>query len=61
MPGRCGSAREQTYLEEDLRQLVFKSHRIVFRRRFEIDKPQKTVWVLWVHHAKRRSVGEPPA
>ena len=54
MPERCGSAREQEYLEEDLRQLVFKSHRIVF----QIDKPQKTVWVLWVRHAKRRAIGD---
>ena len=57
MPERCSSAREQEYLEEDLRQLVFKSHRIVF----QIDKPQRTVWVLWVRHAKRRAIGEPPA
>ncbi len=56
MPERCSSAREQEYLEEDLRQLVFKPHRIVF----QIDKPQKTGWVLWVHHAKRRGIGEPP-
>ena len=55
MPERCGPAREQDYLDEDLRQLVFKSHRIVFR----IDKPRRTVWVLWVRHAKRRTVGEP--
>jgi plasmid stabilization system protein ParE len=29
-PERCMFAREREYLDEDLRQLVFKSHRIVF-------------------------------
>ena len=53
-PERCGFARERDYLEEDLRQLVFKSHRVIFR----IDKGHKTVYVLYVRHAKRRSVGE---
>lgn len=54
-PERCGKARETEYLEEDLRQLLFRAYRIVFR----IDKAQKTVYVLYVQHKKRRGVGEP--
>jgi plasmid stabilization system protein ParE len=54
-PERCGFAREREYLEEDLRQLLFKSHRVIFR----IDKVQKTVFILHIRHARRRVVGEP--
>jgi plasmid stabilization system protein ParE len=54
-PERCGKARETEYLEEDLRQLLFRAYRIVFR----IDKAQKTVYVLHVQHKRRRAVGEP--
>ena len=53
-PERCGFAREREYLEEDLRQLLFKSHRVVFR----IDGARKTVYVLHVRHARRRAAGE---
>ena len=53
-PERCAFAREREYLEEDLRQLVFKSHRIIFR----IDKARKVVYVLHVRHAGRRAFGE---
>ena len=53
-PERCAFAREREYLEEDLRQLIFKSHRIVFR----IGEKQNMVQVLYVRHAKRRAVGE---
>jgi hypothetical protein len=31
MPSRCARAREAQYFGEELRQLIFKSHRIVFR------------------------------
>lgn len=54
-PERCSYAREREYLEEELRQLVYKSHRVVFY----VDKPQSTVYVLYVRHGKRRAVGEP--
>lgn len=53
-PERCSYAREREYLEEDLRQLVYKSHRVVFY----VDKLQSTVYVLYVRHGKRRAVGE---
>ena len=53
-PARCGSARERKYFEEDLRQLLFKSHRIIFW----INAPARTVYVLYVRHAKQRAVGE---
>ena len=53
-PARCGKAREREYFEEDLRQLLFKSHRIIFW----IDPSQKAVYVLYVRHAKQQAVGE---
>jgi plasmid stabilization system protein ParE len=53
-PERCSIARESAYMEDDLRQLVFKSHRIVFK----VDKLRRTVFVLYVRHSKRRAIGE---
>ena len=53
-PERCAFAREREYLDENLRQLVFKSHRIVFT----VEKKKKRVYVLYVRHARRRAVGE---
>ncbi|MDB5320914.1 MAG: Plasmid stabilization system protein [Phycisphaerales bacterium] len=49
LPKRCGRAREADELGMDLRQLVFKSHRIVFR----IDEAAGTVRVLRVFHGAR--------
>jgi len=54
-PRRCGTAREQPYFEEELRQLVYKSHRLIFT----IDEEEKTVHVVFVRHAARRPKGEP--
>ncbi len=54
-PERCAFAREREYLDDDLRQLVFKSHRIVFA----VKKKEKRVYVVYVRHASRRAVGEP--
>jgi len=54
-PERCSYAREREYLEEELRQLVYKSHRLVF----SVDQAKNTVYVLYVRHGKRRAVGEP--
>jgi plasmid stabilization system protein ParE len=54
-PERCAFARERQFLEEDLRQLVFQSYRVVFR----VDETHHTVYVLYVRHAKRRAIGEP--
>jgi plasmid stabilization system protein ParE len=49
MPKRCGHAREAEDFGLDLRQLVFKSHRIVFR----IDEAARIVRVLRVIHGAR--------
>jgi plasmid stabilization system protein ParE len=49
MPKRCGRAREADDLGLDLRQVVFKSHRIVFR----IDEASRVVRVLRVFHGAR--------
>ncbi len=51
-PGRCAMARESRQTGADLRQLIYKSHRIVFRIETEI------VRVLYVRHVAQRPVGE---
>jgi plasmid stabilization system protein ParE len=53
-PRRFGEAREQRYVSDEIRQSIFKSHRIVFT----IDDTARTVRVVYVRHAKMRSVGE---
>ena len=53
-PERCAFAREREYLEEDLRQLLFQSHRVVF----SIDQTSRTVCVHEVRHAARAALGE---
>jgi len=45
MPERCGFARENDCFSVELRQLVYKSHRIIFTVR------EKTVHVLHGRHA----------
>ncbi|HEX4796391.1 MAG TPA: type II toxin-antitoxin system RelE/ParE family toxin [Humisphaera sp.] len=55
MPTRFGDAREQAYFEEDLRQIIYKSHRVIYL----VDEARRHVNVLYVRHAKRRAIGEP--
>ena len=55
VPERCSLARENEYFEDTLRQLLFKSHRIIFR----VEQAEKIVRVLYVRHGKQRTVGEP--
>jgi plasmid stabilization system protein ParE len=52
-PDRCAFARERPYLKGDLRQLIFKSHRIVFK----VENDERTVYVLYVRHGKRLVAG----
>lgn len=54
-PKRCPRAPESDYLGEELRHLVFKSHRIIFR----VEETRKIVQVLHVRHGAQRAVGEP--
>jgi plasmid stabilization system protein ParE len=49
MPKRCGRAREADDLGLDLREIVFKSHRIVF----QIDETEGVVFVVRVFHGAR--------
>lgn len=53
-PAGYALAREGDYFGETLRQLVYKSHRIIFR----IDEDHQVVWVLHVRHTKRLAIGE---
>ena len=55
LPATSGSAREAETLAADLRQLLFRSYRIIFR----IEEDAAVVRVLHVRHAARRTVGEP--
>ncbi len=54
-PERCAAAVEREYLEDDFRQLLFASHRVVFY----VDKKSSTVFVVDVRHSRRRAGGEP--
>ncbi len=54
-PRRFGEAREQAHVFTEIRQAIFKSHRIIFT----IDDASGTVYVVYVRHGKMRAIGEP--
>lgn len=54
-PRRFGAAREQHHVSEEIRQAIFKSHRIIFT----IDDGSRAVYIVYLRHAKMRAVGEP--
>jgi plasmid stabilization system protein ParE len=54
-PRGLGTAREQPFFDAELRQLIYKSHRIIYT----IDDKAKAVIVVQVRHAKRRPLGAP--
>jgi plasmid stabilization system protein ParE len=49
-----GRARESDFLGVELRQRIFKSHRIIF----SVDQDKKVVTVHHVRHGARRAIGE---
>jgi plasmid stabilization system protein ParE len=49
-----GRARESDFLGVELRQKVFKSHRIVF----EVTEEKELVIVHYIRHGSRRAAGE---
>ena len=49
MPTRCALAREAEYFDEEIRQLIFRSHRIVFR----IEEEARIVRVVYILHGKQ--------
>ena len=53
-PHRYALARECQFLDEELRQLVFKSHRIVFR----IEEEQGIVRIIYFVHGRQHAIGE---
>jgi plasmid stabilization system protein ParE len=53
-PERCSVARENEYLEGTLRQLLFKSHRIIFR----VEQAEKIVRILYVLQGRQKAIGE---
>ena len=54
MPAMWGRAREAASLSADLRQMLYRSHRIIFR----IEESTATVRVLHVRHASRQTLGQ---
>jgi plasmid stabilization system protein ParE len=54
-PERCAYARERSFLGNELRQLLFKSHRIIFL----VDKLKAIVSALYVRHGRRKTIGDP--
>jgi plasmid stabilization system protein ParE len=54
MPRRCSVARENEYFEDTLRQLVFKSHRIIFR----VEEDASIVRILYVLHGRQRTIAQ---
>ena len=55
LPTRCGIAPESKFVDAELRNLLFKSHRIIF----EVDEPTHSVRILYVRHGNMRPAGEP--
>lgn len=49
-PLRCGSARENSFFEDDIRQLIYGRYRILFTVK------GNTVYVLRVRHAARKTL-----
>lgn len=56
LPARCPLARESKSLGQDLHQLIYHSHRIIFR----IEEDSRIVRILHVRHAAQRTLGERP-
>lgn len=54
MPAPCGRARERGAFNEDLRQYIYHSHRIIFR----IEEELAIVRVLHIRHAAQRALDE---
>ena len=54
MPRRCSVARENEYFEDTLRQLVFKSHRIIFR----VEEDASIVRILYVLHGRQQTIAQ---
>jgi plasmid stabilization system protein ParE len=53
-PRRFGKAREQAHVSDEIRQAIFKSHRIIFT----VDDATRKVHVVFVRHGRMRAVGE---
>jgi toxin ParE1/3/4 len=53
-PDRCPVAPDSEHIGEELRHLLFASHRVIFR----IEEPARIVRILGVRHAARRAMGE---
>jgi mRNA-degrading endonuclease RelE of RelBE toxin-antitoxin system len=53
-PLRCPMAPESRKMKRALRHLLYGKKPYVYRVIFEIDEPQRTVWVLTIRHAARK-------
>jgi|HubBroStandDraft_5_1064220.scaffolds.fasta_scaffold09532_5 toxin ParE1/3/4 len=53
-PNRCPLAPEGKKLKRRLRHLLYGTKPHVYRVLYEVDEPNKTVWVLHIRHGARR-------
>ena len=56
-PLRCSVAPESEHLGEELRHVLYKSHRIIIK----VEEASRTVRVLHVRHVSRQPLGSPDA
>ena len=56
LPHRCGLAPENEAFKEEIRQLLFRKHKTIFRILFTIHG--ETVHVLHVRHGSQNTLGE---
>jgi plasmid stabilization system protein ParE len=54
LPTRCPLIPEASEFQFELRHLIYRSHRVIFR----VDKQRKTVMVLRIYHGSRRELRE---
>lgn len=55
-PQRCAIAPDSEFVGEELRHMVFRSHRVIFR----LEKSRRSVQVLGIRHGARLFIGEAP-
>lgn len=61
MPRRCPIAREDAFLSQEIRQLLYGQGKQAYRILFTVleDQPIPTVRILYIRHGAQKTVGEP--
>ncbi|MGC9261248.1 MAG: type II toxin-antitoxin system RelE/ParE family toxin [Phycisphaerae bacterium] len=55
-PERCAIAPDSAFVGEELRHMVVRSHRVIFR----LEKSRRSVQVVGIRHGARLFIGEAP-